>query len=269
MKKKEKEERLIKEDIRIPRPLGLTLNLIQARKQEKNLDEVRRVVVEQWTSSGMKLNGKNYSVEQLASYLATDPDYIMENMWKAMRKVGKLIDSKDAGEIARDLFSWAFKNGLEITALTRQQTDTLLRSQGDKYVPFLSSAVNQSLGNLNATQSSILSLIKVLTDKQETNILINNNNLTTTNQFLTNAAALKLIDADQKSMLELPEMADIKVSITELPDIDPNTQNLADITKLKVFEPTNPMPNPITHSNRREVKEHILDVIEDEEDFIA
>lgn len=271
---------------RIPRPMGLTYQILSLKNKEtgtintEQLEEVKRKIVEQWSSSGMILNGKIYTLEQLASYLNMETNRVYKYMWGAMKKVGKVIERKDAGDLAREIFGIALKKTTEIGALSLHQVQILMGDQDGHYKPFLSSAVNQALGNLNATQAPLLALLRTLTEKQETNIIFNTNNTLINNQTINQEGAMKIISAQQQSMLEAPNMADSALAIIAqsgtLPDINPRTQDVGTITKIKYFEGAHPgIPNEANpskshdHLGRREVKEKVWDKAEDSDEFKA
>lgn len=273
---------------RVPRPLGLTLQLRTINKQENNGEELRRIkiaLIEQWTSGNMMLNEKIYTVEQMSSYLNMSIAEINKYMWKAMGKIGKLLEKKEAGEIARDLFGWGLKKNMEIHALLAYQAKLMLGSQHDEYKPFISQTVNQALSNLNASQASTLGLIKVLTDKHDTNIIINQN-MQSTNQSLTIESAMKLLSVDQNGIEESEESINQKAlsfsPFPTIPDTNPRTQDIRFLTTPKVEKSAdshiNPLPIKVQkgtsdgihqgtkHENRRQQSEQILDDL-DEEDF--
>ena len=270
---------------RVPRPLGLTLQMRLHHKQQGNEEELKRIkirLIEQWTSGNMMLNERIYTVEQLSQYLNESPSMINKYMWKAMGKIGKIIEKKDAGEIAREIFGTALKKSTEISALIASQAAILMKSQGGKYVPFVSSSVNQALANLNATQAPILALLKVITDKQEVNLIVNQNNQTVINQHITAEEALKIANGTTKSLLEDDKMVDQKAlefsQYGTLPDTNPRTQNTQFLSLPKLEKGTeshiNPLPitthpevhnpSPIpSHEDRRQAFEEVMD----EEDF--
>lgn len=262
--------------IRIPRPMGLTLQLSQSHKKQEELLNIKIRVIEQWTTGGMRLNERTYSLEQISQYLNMQPSIVMKYMWKSMNKMGNIFNTKDSNEQARVIFSYCLKLGLEISSEMANQVQILSRSQAGQYKPFLSSAVNQALANWNSSQSPLLALLKTLTDKQQTNILINNQIQQNTHQHVTSDEAIKIINSKVPSMLEDPIMASNKIATyaesLSLPDLNPNTQNIALITKPKLLSDTlipqsqanrmaihtsqsihpnasNPLPNPSSHPN--------------------
>lgn len=291
-----------KEDLtkRIPRPFGLTLALIRYRQSplvqdKEDLIRIKERVIEQWTSNNNMINERIYTLDQLATYLNMNPTMIIKHMWKTLRKLGKVFDQGTLDEKARVLWSVSLFKILEIGSEHAQQVQILKTAQGGVYKPFVSSTLNQALGNWNQSQTGIHNLLKMLLDKNPTNILIQNylpngqpNNATENmplgHKNITTTEALKLINSNQKSMLEDTNLADQIGNPNELPDVNPRTQNVSLITQPKTLIhanpahhagtqsdtnptdnptlfPSNPLPNPIkpTHQERREIKEQIMD----------
>jgi hypothetical protein len=113
--------------------------------------------------------------------------------------------TKDGGmeEAYRALLAMGIQNSLADRGLILNQAQDLLRSQGNRYQPFLSTAVNQSLKNLMDSQKPILELIKAL--NPQGGITINNNNQQAQGQYMTTADAVKMIDKNREGLLQSPE----------------------------------------------------------------
>lgn len=264
---------------RIPRPLGITARIQSASKNKETYQDelklIQKSIVETWTSAGMRLNDRTVTMEQLKNFTGLTDKAIDKYMWGAMNKMGKVMERKEIGQIAREVFGMAFKKSLEIGAQIQDQVAILSARQGSQYVPFLTSALNQALANLNQSQTPLHNLLRMLTDKADVNILnytnINNNGASTV--FLNHEAAMKLIQENQQSMLEDPHLATAQIekykSAGLLPDINARTQNVAELTKPKIFlNPALTKADPIKHENRREAEVGPIR-IEDAEEFTA
>ena len=154
-----------------------------------------------------------------------------------------------------------------------------MASQGGEYKPFISATVNQALANLNSTQTGIHSLLKMLTEKQSTNIILNQYNTSNTQEVhITSEEALAMINGNKPSMLADPLLADEQILKYQkaglLPDINARTQDASEWSKPKHF--TNPLltsstesPAKPTHHDRRERSENVIDIVEDEDEFKA
>lgn len=252
---------------RVPRPLGLTLALSEYHQKSINNQEANQALlsikirlIEQWTTNGMRLNERIYTLQQISQYLNLPPSIVMKYTWKAMAKMGKVLNYEDHVGITRDLFSNCLFLGTESHALAAQQVSILMRSQGDKYKPFISGSVNQAIGNLIQSQNPLQSLLKLLMEKQELNPLVGTQN-NTLHLHVTQSEAMKIINSKQPSMLENPIMADQVLAGVSLPDISPRTQDIKEISRPKLLNPS----QPLTHENRREVYEKL----EDEDQFIS
>jgi len=273
---------------RVPRPLGLTLQMRHLNqgtnnpsnpKKQEELTKIKIALIEQWTSAGMMLNGVTYTMEQLSNYLNMNMELITKYMWKCMGKMGKVLEKgPELEEKTRAIIFMSLKKILENQALSAQQVQILMDSQQGEYQPFISSTVNQALANLNASQAPLHKLIELMSPRANTNLNINNNiqnNVPGSGSgttALTTQAALILIKENGASMLEDPLLAMPQIEgyakAGLLPDINPNTQPIKQITALKVFDDGKGNKDLDHHLNRRQITENIVD-IENEDDFKA
>lgn len=258
--------------LRIPRPLGLTLSLRTYHKTKdlNTLNKIKERVIEQWIGNDMMYNDRIYNIQEMSGYLNMPSTMIMKGVHKVMEKMGRLIPKDQTEGITRALFSKAIILGSEIQSLHARQVRILFDAQGDNYKPFVSGAVNQALANWNSTQTAPLALLRMLTEKQSVNIFNPTfTNPTQSGTQLTAEMAMKLIHENQQSMLEDSGLADKSVRIDGLPDINPRSQNVGLITQPKLLEVPNPIhpAHPQTHEDRRERQEFIKDEDIEEEDF--
>lgn len=275
--------------LRIPRPRGLTLLSQSLNKNKETKDNqalqliLKKQILKQWVAQGMQLNGIVYSIDEMGIYLGLPTEYITNQCFEAMRQVGNLWIGEKGEENARAIFSQSLIKGLEIQALSHHQVQILMASQGGEYRPFISATVNQALANLNSTQAGIHSLLKMLTEKQSTNIILNQYNTSNTQEVhITSEEALAMINGNKPSMLADPLLADEQILKYQkaglLPDINARTQDASEWSKPKHF--TNPLlttgtpspsesPTKSSHHDRRERSENVIDIVEDEDEFKA
>lgn len=166
---------------RIERPLGLTSIMKRynteedKRTREKILDKAQQHILSIYMQQGMVLNGETINLDQLALYLRLDKRKIIERI---SIQADSLMGKEDSGQLGRALISMAILNSLADRGLIHQQALNLKQAQGEAYVPFLTSAYNDSLKNLLASNKPLIEIIKALnpTTPQGTSINIHNQN---------------------------------------------------------------------------------------------
>lgn len=233
---------------RIPRPLGTTYQSIQLNQEKEEtkkrtyLKQIQRRMIEQYVANGLRLNGQQIPIAQFASFLKLTTIELIKAMNEEMNKVSKFFDSDEGRQLARVAFLGAIFEAQETMAISKSQTQLLLASQGQEYVPFLSSSVNQAIANQITAQKPMLELIKLLLDggSKETNILIQNTqNNQSNNQFITPDMAVKMLtEHSVKSLLPASNAIgqtyeDIEQEAanlgTELPEVRAQFQDLTKI----------------------------------------
>jgi hypothetical protein len=178
--------------------------------------------------------------------------------------------------LAGDLILGSIFKALEGTAKATNQANILMARQGNNYVPFLSGAVNQAIGNLTASQKPLFDLIKLL---YETNgNAQNTTNPTQNNYYLTPDEAIKMAGNNTESLLNNNSLLEAKYAELKehgLPNIDArdeeNSQRLLPdstnsgqkyIQKMAVKHPKLVIKNTKkadNHSNRRVDNDEISD----------
>lgn len=231
-----------KEDyrVRVPRPLGFTYQAIllnnhknQERTKEYNtlLNQLKERTIELYTNNNMELNGKVLNITELSQYLNIKTEQTLRMMNKEIERISGFFDGKDGKRLARVNFLGCLKKGLEIQARVTQQTDILMAQQGAEYVPFLTGEVNRSLTNLINAQKPIQELLKMLTEKNTTNIIINadGDSHTSGQHYISPEQALQMID-NIPSLLGNKEAIELKeTELGLLPDVNARNQDLSKI----------------------------------------
>lgn len=223
---------------RQPRPWGLTalasayhLQPDPNQKQELKLKLINHVLTH-YLTNGMTINNQVYNIHVLAMALNEEPLTLQNHLNTLMLKRGTMFDDGIKGpKMAREMFSTAFFKALEIQALTQHQVAILRQAQGTKYVPFLTGALNQSIGNLNATQRPILDLLGLLT-KALPEALMPTDAIATdqAHQYLSPEKAMEIITSSTPSLLEDETLlADKRLELGTLPQVDARYQNLTNI----------------------------------------
>jgi hypothetical protein len=177
-----KKHRTIQRANRIERPTGLTTIMRRYHTTENNemkqktLELAQQLILNRYVQEGLTLNGQSVSIDYLAIYLQCDKRTIITRMTEGAKMVLGLQGTEDAKEAYRALIGLISEQSLRDRGLVHRQVTSLLKAQGDKYVPFLTSAVNQSLDILLKTNKPLIDLLKVIS-QPGTNVQINNNNM--------------------------------------------------------------------------------------------
>ena len=211
---------------RVPRPLGFTqIHRTQTKEQ------LQLKYIEHYVNNGLQLNKQHKSIQQLAYYIQLNELRVHKYINDMFRKIGKWMgDEKELREKARVIFQILAQKNLENMALHEAQVRLLEASQGGSYKPFISSTLNQALANLTAAQSPLLGTLKMITDKSPTNILITQNttlNQNTSQTYITQEMALKMVRDNAQSMADNPASADAYYgTLNGVPDVNARTQDL-------------------------------------------
>lgn len=201
---------------RIPRSTGMTMmvkhyNQIEDEKErQKKLEQIKDHVINQYIKEGFRMNGKTMELNELAIYL----NMPLKGVVRKITRYGDIMGGKDGEALARAVKLFSFNGLMATRSLVLGQAQNLIRSQGDGYVPFLTSEVNRSLGNLIQNDNAFISFLKAVSPdpKTQPSVVINNQQATlnsagNTEQLLNINQAVKLIDANRdETLLESPEM---------------------------------------------------------------
>lgn len=231
--------------IRVSRPAGVTMlarslkenNYMNTNEEDNNantkkaiIPKLKQHIIHTWINNNMRLNGQLVNTIQLGHYLNLPELYIQKHMIQYLEKMGKFMESRDLASITRGLSSLCLKFASEIHAQVQDQVHTLVQSQGGKYVPFVSSCVNQAIGNLINSQEPMLKLLKALGGGEGTNVFIQHNTQNKeADKYLNTDDAIKLIANSTPSMMDDPSLADAYIAHLTLPNINARTQNLREI----------------------------------------
>lgn len=215
--------------LRVPRPLGITYANLNPNQ---NKEALKDKIIEIYVNNNYELNGKQIRITELGTYLGINTMELMRRMNRQIERISNLFDSKDGRVFARVHFLGLIKKGLEICALTQHQTEILMAQQGKEYVPFLTGEVNRSLTNLINAQKPVADLLKMLTEKQITNIILNLDKQSETSgvHYLSPDEARLMITESGPSLLLNPALlAEKEIALGRLPDVNARNQDLTSI----------------------------------------
>lgn len=275
-----KSERLTKKGqiLRVPRPNGITYALSQHHKEpdpnqkQEILNKIKQRILTLWTMTGMIINNKVYTIDQLAQYLNLSNKDIMLRMNKEMERIGNIYQDDEGKRLARVTFFTSLLKSVEIRALSEAQTRLLLASQGADYKPYISGEVNKSIANLINAQKPILDMIKLTMEKSTDNpILPNATTNNTQNIYIGPDEAVRLINAKSQSILQDPEYLELKMGqFGALPDVNARNQDLTGIgIRHNGTLPTEEEHKKLEREERKVLQNRVPDELLDGEDFIA
>lgn len=269
-------------ETRIPRPKGLTLQMIQIHKNKDNkqLERLKEIVLQQWISAGMMYNGRLVSMEEMGSYLQLSMSKLYIKANRAMIAIAGMFEGDKLKEIARVLFSTALFKASEIQALSEVQTRILMAHQGNKYMPYVSGEVNRAIANQINAGKPLMEVLRLLAgagNGQNANTFIynDNSNNSKTAQFITPDQAVNMIQNKVPDLLENPDALNTKMlEYKDIPDVNARTQDLSEIgiknsqefiSKSGLINKKLSEKKRRSHENRRQLSEGILDLTDNPE----
>lgn len=204
-----KQDNNIISNIRIPRPIGVTLLARQYRKDNNTntLSNLHNKIIGQYIQSGFKVCGFDLTVSQLADYLNMSLKDLMKKVHQQIQLISGLSDGKRMEELASAVIFMGFNGHLQARHIAHNQAVMLLNAQDNKYVPFLTGAANGAIANLLNADKNMINLYNALTGKGGNNININNQNLVQNNEYLTTSEAVRILsEKGNNGLLRKPEM---------------------------------------------------------------
>lgn len=195
---------------RIDRIPGLTMlirriNTLQDIKiREKEIESMRRMVINHYIQGSFRLNGVSVPMDQLSVYLGMT----LMQLVRLVNKRGKAAIGNE-NDAYLSLMSQVISLGLADRNLTEQQAMVVLASQGGEYKPFISMTANQAIqGQMNAMRN-LMDLAKILKPANPNSTIINNTNQSATlipGKHISTQEALKMMqDAGQTGLLNSTE----------------------------------------------------------------
>ncbi len=149
---------------RIKRIKGLTnqiknLKHIQdTNEYKKEKDRIINRVLNEYTTSGFRLNDKPITLIELSEFIGISTIDIM----RRINKLGAYLLENNEKGMYQVLLAQTLRAMLETRGLTMNQAQVLMRSQDAEYKPFISTTVNESLRALLSSDSNFLSLLKLI-----------------------------------------------------------------------------------------------------------
>lgn len=229
-------ERKIKPGTRHPRPMGTTEQITQYHnsKQETKEKELMRIqirLIQLYVASDMRFNDESWNINTLSKYLNVNPTIVMKVIQKEITRISGFMSGQDNEAYARVIKFRAQKLSLDIQGIGTQQVEVLARAQGRKYVPFLTPALNQAIGNLTQIHKTQIELTRLYTESARPASGINDDKGfgNTGTAYLTTDEALKIIQNGDPNFNEENFTEQKKIELGALPDVHARNQDLTSI----------------------------------------
>ena len=162
------------------------------------LDRIHSLFIQYWiTNSGM-LCGRIMSAVELADFLKTDPERIRIQMRDSLLST-KLWDRDKQEELINSMIGQQITWALEDRMAIEGQAKILQRSQGQKYVPFVTAEVNKVLGLKMQSTANLQGILRSLQGGGSINIFNQNSN-TQENVGITLDKAIEVIIEENKKL---------------------------------------------------------------------
>lgn len=202
---------------RMPRPTGVTILAQQMNKaKSKKLRKTRKEklishIVNIYTMSGFRLNDRTLSIPQLAHLLNTKVETIQSCMLGTSHTLEAFKDPQRLQDTAAALANMSTLWAIQDRGTIQHQLEILLKSQGDKYAPFLSGEISRTLSTLLQSNKQVAEIFRTFYASGSTiNI---NNNLTQNNQSqsLTVEEAYKIVQTSQPKEIQTDNIKQAKI----------------------------------------------------------
>lgn len=283
--------------VRVPRPMGVT-----ALCKEFNRDEIRnethpippnklllkekihKLYIHALMNNqlieydNITKEYKLITITRVAYLLNTSTIDIMTKIAKEMGRMGILMD-RQGSEIARGALLRSLFEASELSALTSQQLAILMASQGSTYKPFISGEVNRAMANKIAAMKPTLDLLKLMLDKQSSNIGslpvgINQADPNGTKQgsLLTLEMAHNLLNQGIPTVMTDGQVLDEIIlkdnALKLLPETNPNYQGGDILSSKSLYQDIPEDLKEADHTEKNKARKGFQD-IEDSDDFRA
>lgn len=202
---------------RMPRPTGVTILAQQMNKaKSKKLRKTRKEklishIVNIYTMSGFRLNDRTLSIPQLAHLLNTKVETIQSCMLGTSHTLEAFKDPQRLQDTAAALANMSTLWAIQDRGTIQHQLEILLKSQGDKYSPFISGEISRVLSTLLQSNKQVAEIFRTFYASGSTITI--NNNLTQNNQSqsLTVEEAYKIVQTSQPKEIQTDNIKQAKI----------------------------------------------------------
>lgn len=254
---------------RMPRPTGVTILAQQMNKaKSKKLRKQRKEklishIVNIYTMSGFRINDRTLSIPQLATLLKTKVETIQSAMLGTSHTLEAFKDPKKLSDTAAALANMSTLWAIQDRGTVQHQLEILMKSQGEKYMPFISGEISRLLSTLLQSNKQVADIFRTFYQSGSTiniNNQIQNNNQS---QTLTVEEAYKIVQTSQPKEIQTDNIKQAKIlDKAQLLQIEQGE----DIS-LDILHRYDHIDNSIAASKNKRRKEIIQDVDWIEEDI--
>lgn len=202
---------------RMPRPTGVTILAQQMNKaKSKKLRKQRKEklishIVNIYTMSGFRINDRTLSIPQLATLLKTKVETIQSAMLGTSHTLEAFKDPKKLSDTAAALANMSTLWAIQDRGTIQHQLEILMKSQGEKYMPFLSGEISRLLSTLLQSNKQVADIFRTFYQSGSTiniNNQIQNNNQS---QTLTVEEAYKIVQTSQPKEIQTDNIKQAKI----------------------------------------------------------
>ena len=202
---------------RMPRPTGVTILAQQMNKaKSKKLRKQRKEklishIVNIYTMSGFRINDRTLSIPQLATLLKTKVETIQSAMLGTSHTLEAFKDPQKLSDTAAALANMSTLWAIQDRGTVQHQLEILMRSQGEKYMPFISGEISRLLSTLLQSNKQVAEIFRTFYQSGSTiniNNQIQNNNQS---QTLTVEEAYKIVQTSQPKEIQTDNIKQAKI----------------------------------------------------------
>lgn len=202
---------------RMPRPTGVTILAQQMNKaKSKKLRKQRKEklishIVNIYTMSGFRINDRTLSIPQLATLLKTKVETIQSAMLGTSHTLEAFKDPKKLSDTAAALANMSTLWAIQDRGTVQHQLEILMKSQGEKYMPFISGEISRLLSTLLQSNKQVAEIFRTFYQSGSTiniNNQIQNNNQS---QTLTVEEAYKIVQTSQPKEIQTDNIRQAKI----------------------------------------------------------
>lgn len=202
---------------RMPRPTGVTILAQQMNKaKSKKLRKQRKEklishIINIYTMSGFRINDRTLSIPQLATLLKTKVETIQSAMLGTSHTLEAFKDPKKLSDTAAALANMSTLWAIQDRGTVQHQLEILMKSQGEKYMPFISGEISRLLSTLLQSNKQVADIFRTFYQSGSTiniNNQIQNNNQS---QTLTVEEAYKIVQTSQPKEIQTDNIKQAKI----------------------------------------------------------
>lgn len=205
---------------RIPRPMGVTALMVLHHQHGsiEPLQKAQTLIIQSWMVNKSEICGRTLNTAEVANF-AEVPIGMVHNQMKEQLLSTRIWTNDNAQQITEALMgqaiAWAVEDRMDI----QKQVDLLRESQGDKYVPFISSEVTKAIALKVTSSNTLQSLIKTLQGPGQTNIFTQNNTQINAQPGYTIEEVQEVIQTQLSHTTSTKDYIEVEYEEEEMPEV--------------------------------------------------